>query len=34
MKMILNKDGYTVFKTLKNGKPHMFIVNENEFESI
>ncbi len=29
---VLEKDGYTVYKTIKNGKPHMFIVNGNEFE--
>lgn len=34
MKVILEKDGYTVYKTTKNGKPHMFIVNTNEFYNI
>lgn len=34
MKTILNKDGYIVYKTTKNGKPHMFIVNTNEFSNI
>lgn len=34
MKNILEKDGYTVYKTIKNGRPHMFIVNTNEFSNI
>lgn len=34
MKIVYQADGYTVYKTIKNGRPHMFIVNENEFNDL